>query len=158
MSLPILNLPISPQAAAQELLKRRQAKKSLESSISNPAIDEYYARGLRAGAVGGKLLGAGSGGFLLFYCEPEKQDYVRQELAELREESNTRKAKWQVEKDAVAKIRKLKEQIEQLKAEEQRLERTGDLARVAEIRYGKLGTAERELAAAQKTPQSLLLK
>ena len=48
------------------------------------------------------------------------------------------------------KIRKLKEQIEQLKAEEQRLERTGDLARVAEIRYGKLGTAERELAAAQK--------
>jgi D-glycero-alpha-D-manno-heptose-7-phosphate kinase len=62
-----------------------QAKKSLESSISNPAIDEYYARGLRAGATGGKLLGAGSGGFLLFYCEPEKQEEVRQELAELRE-------------------------------------------------------------------------
>jgi len=77
------------------------------------------------------------------------------ELAGLREESNARKAQWQVEKNAVAKTRKLKEQIEQLKAEEQRLERTGDLARVAEIRYGKLGTAERELAAAQKSFEEL---
>jgi ATP-dependent Clp protease ATP-binding subunit ClpB len=72
------------------------------------------------------------------------------ELAGLREQSNAQKAQWQVEKEAVGKIRKLKEQIEQLKTEEQRLERTGDLARVAEIRYGTLGTAERELAAAQK--------
>ena len=62
-----------------------QAKKSLEASISNPQIDEYYARGLRAGALGGKLLGAGAGGFLLFYCEPDLQQCVRQELAELRE-------------------------------------------------------------------------
>jgi ATP-dependent Clp protease ATP-binding subunit ClpB len=72
------------------------------------------------------------------------------ELAELREESGARKARWQVEKDAVSKIRKLKEQIEHLKAEEQRLERAGDLARVAEIRYGTLGAAEREMSAAQK--------
>jgi ATP-dependent Clp protease ATP-binding subunit ClpB len=72
------------------------------------------------------------------------------ELAQAREESNARKAKWQVEKTAIAKIRALKEQIEQLKTEEQRLERAGDLARVAEIRYGTLGTKERELSAAQK--------
>src|SRR5579863_6606820 len=72
------------------------------------------------------------------------------ELAGLREESGARKAQWQVEKAAIAKIRALKEQIEQLKAEEQRLERAGELAKVAEIRYGKLGSAERELAAAQK--------
>jgi len=62
-----------------------QAKKSLEASISNPQIDEYYARGLRAGALGGKLLGAGAGGFLLFYCEPDLQNKLRQELADLRE-------------------------------------------------------------------------
>ena len=85
----------------------------------------------------------------------ERLKQLEGELAALREESNARKAQWQVEKDAVAKIRKMKEQIEQLKAEEQRLERAGDLARVAEIRYGKLGTAERELAAAQKHLEEL---
>jgi ATP-dependent Clp protease ATP-binding subunit ClpB len=72
------------------------------------------------------------------------------ELATLREESGARKAQWQVEKAAIAKIRDLKEQIEQLKVEEQRLERAGELAKVAEIRYGKLGTTEKQLAAAQK--------
>src|SRR5579862_4453198 len=80
----------------------------------------------------------------------ERLKQLEGELAALREESGARKAQWQVEKGAIAKIRALKEQIEQLKVEEQRLERAGDLARVAEIRYGKLGTAEKELAAAQK--------
>lgn len=80
----------------------------------------------------------------------ERLKALESELAGLREESSARKARWQVEKEAIGKIQKLKEQIEQLKAEEQRLERAGELARVAEIRYGKLGTAERELAAAQK--------
>jgi ATP-dependent Clp protease ATP-binding subunit ClpB len=75
---------------------------------------------------------------------------IVEELASMREESSAKKSRWQVEKDAIGGLRKLKEQIEQLKAEEQRLERTGDLARVAEIRYGKLAAAERELAAAQK--------
>ena len=62
-----------------------EAKKSVESSISNPKIDEYYQRGLNAGALGGKLLGAGGGGFLLFFCEPHLQDRLREELAELKE-------------------------------------------------------------------------
>src|SRR5579871_4211156 len=60
-----------------------QQKKSLESSISNSQIDEYYERGLRAGALGGKLLGAGAGGFLLFFCEPQHQSRLRDELSEL---------------------------------------------------------------------------
>src|SRR5579862_5375142 len=71
------------------------------------------------------------------------------ELADLREQSNASKARWQVEKDAIGAIRKLKANIEELKAEEQRYERSGDLARVAEIRYGKLSAAEREIEAAQ---------
>ena len=57
-----------------------QVKKGLESSITNSAIDELYDCGRRAGALGGKLLGAGSGGFLLFYCEPEKQNALRRAM------------------------------------------------------------------------------
>ncbi len=62
-----------------------EAKRSLEPSISNSRIDEYYDRALRAGALGGKVLGAGGGGFLLFFCEPHLQDRVRAEVSELME-------------------------------------------------------------------------
>ena len=48
------------------------AKRSLEAGVSNPQIDALYERGCRAGARGGKLLGAGGGGFLLFFVPPEK--------------------------------------------------------------------------------------
>ena len=88
----------------------------------------------------------------------ERLKQLESELAGLREESNARKAQWQVEKTAIAKIRTIMGQIEQLKAEEQRLERSGDLAKVAEIRYGKLATAERELAAAQKNLEDVQKK
>ena len=77
------------------------------------------------------------------------------ELAELREESNARKARWQVEKQAIADIRKRKTEIDDLKAEEQRFERAGELARVAEIRYGKLAAAEHELQQAQERLEEL---
>ena len=49
------------------------AKRSLETSISNAEIDEMYERGRKAGAIGGKLLGAGGGGFLLFFAPPKAQ-------------------------------------------------------------------------------------
>jgi len=80
----------------------------------------------------------------------ERRGQIEKELAKLREDSSGRKARCQAEKEAISKIRKLKEQIEQLKAEEQRYERAGELAKVAEIRYGKITQAERELAAAQE--------
>jgi len=75
---------------------------------------------------------------------------IERELSTLREQSNALKARWQTEKEAIGRIRKLKEQIEQLKVEEQKAERGGDLSRVAEIRYGKLAGAEKELKAAQE--------
>ena len=62
-----------------------EAKKSLEESIHNGMIDDCYERGLSAGALGGKLLGAGGGGFLLFFCEPHLQALVRSALSELAE-------------------------------------------------------------------------
>ena len=49
-------------------------KKSLAQGISNEKIDRYYAKALEAGATGGKILGAGGGGFLLLYCPKEKQE------------------------------------------------------------------------------------
>jgi ATP-dependent Clp protease ATP-binding subunit ClpB len=80
----------------------------------------------------------------------ERRQQIEKELAKLREDSSGRKARWQTEKDAIGKIRKLKEQIEQLHAEEQRYERAGELAKVAEIRYGRIAAAERDLKQAEE--------
>ena len=77
-------------------------------------------------------------------------EQIEEQLASLREQSSALKARWNTEKEAIGKIRKLKEGIEQFKAEEQRYERAGNLAKVAEIRYGQLAAAERELQQAQK--------
>ena len=79
----------------------------------------------------------------------ERLGQIEKELSALREQSNGLKARWQTEKDAIGRIRKLKEEIDRLKTEEQRHERAGDLSRVAEIRYGKLSAAEKELKVAQ---------
>ena len=51
--------------------------------VSTNSIDELYARGIQAGALGGKLLGAGGGGFLVFYVQPEKQNEVRKAMSDL---------------------------------------------------------------------------
>jgi D-glycero-alpha-D-manno-heptose-7-phosphate kinase len=61
-------------------LKKRQATK-----ITNDVVDEVYLRAREAGALGGKLTGAGGGGFLLLYCPRAKQKDVRQALSSLRE-------------------------------------------------------------------------
>src|ERR1700683_4040023 len=71
---------------------------------------------------------------------------IEKELAEIRERSNTLKANWKKEKDLIARVRALKEQIEKLKAEEQAELRKGNNERVAEIRYGQIRQAEQELA------------
>lgn len=55
-------------------------KKELATGISNPVIDEAYDCAMQNGALGGKLLGAGGGGFLLFYCPEERQPVLREKL------------------------------------------------------------------------------
>jgi D-glycero-alpha-D-manno-heptose-7-phosphate kinase len=60
-------------------------KQKLAASITNPVIDEYYEKARKAGAVGGKVLGSGGGGFLLLYCEEKNQPRVRGALTDLRE-------------------------------------------------------------------------
>jgi D-glycero-alpha-D-manno-heptose-7-phosphate kinase len=60
-----------------------QAKRSLSSSVSNTYIDEIYDQALSAGAIGGKLAGAGGGGFLLLFVPPDRQPEVRENLNKL---------------------------------------------------------------------------
>lgn len=61
------------------------AKRSLDGAISNDLIDETYDAGIAAGALGGKLLGAGGGGFIAFFVPPERQNAVRARLSHLQE-------------------------------------------------------------------------
>lgn len=70
---------------------------------------------------------------------------LESEIAELSVDRNAMKLRWQNEKDRIGLTRKLKEDIERLKVDEQRYEREGNLARAAEIKYGKLLEAERSL-------------
>lgn len=58
-------------------------KRGTGNKVSNNSIDDLYDRGIKAGALGGKLLGAGGGGFLLFYVEKDKQENVLKALDEL---------------------------------------------------------------------------
>jgi D-glycero-alpha-D-manno-heptose-7-phosphate kinase len=62
-----------------------QVKRTLSEGISNDLIDKYYHDALDAGAQGGKILGAGGGGFFMFYCDEKNQDSVRRVLHGLRE-------------------------------------------------------------------------
>ncbi len=58
-------------------------KRTLSSKITNPKLDAIYTAGVKAGATGGKLLGAGGGGFMLFFVKPELQNNVREKLKKL---------------------------------------------------------------------------
>ena len=58
-------------------------KRKTGNTVSTNSIDELYDKGLKAGALGGKLLGAGGGGFLVFYVEPDKQENVKKAMEDL---------------------------------------------------------------------------
>ena len=70
-----------------------QSKKRMSSKITNPQIDELYEEALKAGAFGGKLLGAGGGGYLLVYCPYN----VRHKVAERLELAGGQLADWNFE-------------------------------------------------------------
>lgn len=64
----------------RSLHKTWMLKRGLSSSISNPDIDQIYQSAIDAGALGGKLLGAGAGGFFLFFVQPQFRQNVAQQL------------------------------------------------------------------------------
>jgi D-glycero-alpha-D-manno-heptose-7-phosphate kinase len=83
-SLNILNGEIDRLGDFGTLLNEQwKIKRSLTSLISNPEIDEIYEAGMEAGALGGKLLGAGGGGFMLFFAKPEDQAQIKERLDKL---------------------------------------------------------------------------
>jgi ATP-dependent Clp protease ATP-binding subunit ClpB len=79
----------------------------------------------------------------------QRCEHLQREVAELREQADELKAQWQAEKDAIAQIRSVREQIEDAKIEIERSERMTDLARAAELRYGTQVQLEQELARAE---------
>lgn len=76
----ILASDTSLEEIGRLLHEQWQLKRTLSRLISNDAIDDIYTRALKAGAIGGKLLGAGGGGFMLFFVRPEQQQAVKQAL------------------------------------------------------------------------------
>jgi len=77
--------------------------------------------------------------------DEEKLDKLNKEIAELKEQETSYKAKWQNEKELVNKIQQNKQEIEHLKFEADKAEREGDYGKVAEIRYGRLQALENEI-------------
>ncbi len=73
------------QTIGRKLDENWREKKKLSGKVSSGEIDAIYDRGLDAGAIGGKLLGAGGGGFFLFLCPPERQGALRTAMKDLRE-------------------------------------------------------------------------
>lgn len=82
-----INIIVDERAPLRELGKMMHEswllKRELASCVSNGKIDEIYEAGRSAGAVGGKLLGAGGGGFLVFFVEPQDRERVRERLKDL---------------------------------------------------------------------------
>jgi D-glycero-alpha-D-manno-heptose-7-phosphate kinase len=80
----IIANPNRPLADFGRLLDQSwQIKRTLTGKISNASIDEIYQAGMGAGALGGKLLGAGGGGFMLFFVPPERRQALRERLQKL---------------------------------------------------------------------------
>ena len=80
----ILQSPSTPIIDLGKLMHESwKLKRSLSDKVSTPQIDEIYEAGIRTGAVGGKILGAGGGGFILFFAEPKNHKKIRERLKRL---------------------------------------------------------------------------
>jgi len=85
----------------------------------------------------------------------ERLEKLKEDLAALKETSDQLKARWQNEKEVIQRTREIKEKIDQTKLEEQQAERSGDLERVAQIRYGSLVELQNELNAQNEKLQEI---
>ncbi len=81
--------------------------------------------------------------------DTKKLDQLHKEISELKEEQSALRARWQMEKSVVESIQRKKEEIEEFKLEAEEAERSGNYERVAELRYGRVKEAEKEIAELQ---------
>ena len=80
----ILQNPSTPIMDLGKLMHESwKLKRSLSKKVSTPQIDKIYETGIKAGAIGGKILGAGGGGFILFFAKPENHSKIRERLKNL---------------------------------------------------------------------------
>ncbi|HKN65019.1 MAG TPA: ATP-dependent chaperone ClpB, partial [Gemmatimonadaceae bacterium] len=79
----------------------------------------------------------------------ERREEIERDLAELRERSNSMKAQWQQEKETLGAVGKVKQQIDQAKIEAEQATRTGDLAKAAEITYGRIPQLQKQMTDAE---------
>ena len=80
----------------------------------------------------------------------ERLKIIQQELANLEEDAKSMRAHWQMEKETIHTIQKIKEEIESVRSDTEKAERDGDLSRAAELKYGKLPDLEKQLEAANQ--------
>ncbi len=97
------------------------------------------------------------------HASQERLEKLRQELAELRSEADTMTAQWQVEKQAIARVRQLKQELDETRKQIEQAERAYDLNRLAELTYGKKNELEQQLKAEEeiiaiKQKDTMLLK
>ncbi len=82
-SMNVLNSNQDITAFGELLHEAWQTKRELSAKVTNPDVDNLYEEAARAGAIGGKLTGAGGGGFLLLFVPPHRQQAVRERLSKL---------------------------------------------------------------------------
>lgn len=84
----------------------------------------------------------------------ERLEAIQKELAEMREEYNAMKARWENEKESISKVQKLREEIEQVNAQMEKAEREYDLNKAAELKYGRLPELQKQLEEQEKIAES----
>ena len=88
----------------------------------------------------------------------ERLSVIQKELADMREQFNAMKARWENEKAGIGKVQKLREEIEQVNAEIARAEQEYDLNKAAELKYGRLPELQKQLAAAEQAAEAELFR
>ncbi len=134
----------------RQLEIERQALKKEASLPSSPAVYPTSSPpAVRGGSMDPRLEAAGDDGTRVAGGN-DKLRKLEKELADLKEQSTSLRSHWEKEREVISALRKTKEQVESLREEERRAERSGDLGAASEIRYGKIPELQKSLEGLNK--------